>query len=205
VEYSSEFKCLCDKCPNNCCQGELKLSVIDLLRLSKSFKLVFKDSAYQCKEFKVNMLFDSRTKIPYGLFELKINGECPLLERGLCKIYTDEISYPLFKRLGLSLNAKPLICRSYPFMILGMGDPSIRLNSGCKGVPGMKWSYVSKSSIDEQVVREFQVYKVLASNIVWGKSIQDLLEMMVKGLFFDYVEDKLSLVNVSLLEPVNFK
>jgi len=204
MNNSKDFKCLCDQCPNNCCQGELKLSMIDLVRLNESFKLSFNDSAYHFSKGSIRMYVDSVTNIPYGLFKNKADGTCPLLSNGLCTIYDKVINLSLFKSLGLSLNAKPMICRAYPFIIFGMGEPSIHLNSGCKGVHGQRWSYVSKSSIDPLVVREFQFYNAL-TKLVSKESTNDLILMMVNGAFIDYVKDKLKSINQSLLEPVDFK
>jgi len=169
MKFSSEFKCLGLTCPHSCCSGEIKLSVLDLIRFNPEFR----DGSYHLGSARIKVFFDQRSGLPYGLFENK-NGFCPLFKNNLCKFY----------------DKRPLVCRAYPIMIFYPEVAELDLNSGCKGVPGMKWEYVSKESIDPEVVREFEQYKQLIASMA-RESMGKLAELVIKGKLLNYIKSKL--------------
>ena len=169
MKFSSEFNCLGLACPHTCCSGEIKLSVLDLIRLNPEFK----EGSYYLGSAMIKVFFDHRSGLPYGLFVNK-GGFCPLLKDGLCKFY----------------DKRPLVCRAYPIMIFYPEVAELELNSGCKGVSGMKWEYVSKDSIDPEVTEEFKQYKRLIVSMT-RVSMGELAGQVMKGKLLDYIKGKL--------------
>ena len=195
MKYSSEFKCLKDKCPNNCCTNtEIKLSVIDMLRLKEAGISDYKS------------FFNLKTGPPYGVME---GNDCPLLKKGLCTIYDKRINKNsrigrALASKGLSLRAVPLICRSYPIIIVYPELGELGLNSGCKGVEGMKWEYVIRNKVFDEVVYEFRVYRALIKEIMKNKPMNKLALMISEGKFLKYVLKTLEELNINKLESVSF-
>ncbi len=208
MKYSSEFKCLKDKCPNNCCTNtEIKLSVIDLLRLKSIGSLSFDNGKYVFEKGSVSIFFDTRKGWPYGVMDNK-NNACPFLEKGLCSIYEEQIS-PLSKTgkvlsgKGLSLRAVPLICRSYPFMIFYPETGDIGLNSGCKGVPSQRWEYVVRDDLMNEVLHEVSIYRRLMNNI--DLNANHIIKLMKKNKFLRYCLRTLEGLSTANLEEATFK
>ncbi len=207
MKYSSKFKCLKDKCPNNCCTNtEIKLSVIDLLRLKELRNIKYLNGDYVFKEGGVKMCFDLKTGNPYGIMN-NVNNACPFLKNGLCTIYNDGVSSEsrigraLLKK-GLSLRAVPLICRSYPEMIVYPELGEIALNSGCKGVPLNKWEYVSKTPLMSEVTHEYKIYRKLMRGL--SISINKQANLMNDNKFLKTILKRLEELDDSVLETINF-
>lgn len=177
MKYSSEFKCLKEKCPNSCCsKTEIKLSVIDLLKINEILELKYEKGSFKFKDGSAKLYFDARTKNPYAVMNNK-NNDCPLLKNGLCIIHEEEIKSRVGKALkdkGLSTSALPLICRSYPTAIFYPETGKLELNSGCKGVKDMKWEYVIKTPELVQTIRETSLYNEVIKKIKNEKIIKQL-------------------------------
>ncbi|MFA5405856.1 MAG: YkgJ family cysteine cluster protein [Candidatus Nanoarchaeia archaeon] len=157
MKLSRDFKCSGPECVNTCCSGEIKLSVFDMKRLG----VIFKAGNYYVNNVKIDLFFDQRSGLPYGL--LNKNGKCPLLKDGLCSRYAD----------------RPLVCRAYPFMIFYPEVMKLELNNGCKGVPSNKWDYVAKSNV-EPLVKELKEHERVAEQLK-NYSMNELAQQIIQG------------------------
>ncbi len=180
MKYSSEFKCLKEKCPNTCCKGEIKLSLIDALKLS---------------ELGINnykWFIDSRTNNPYAIMNNKQNNECPLLINGLCRIYDKEVRIKELINNDLSINARPLICRVYPEIIFYPETLTLELNSGCPGVS--KWEYVDNKELVRKANHELMILKKLTMNLKRNNT-KALARLLLSNKLSDEIKKELTMIS----------
>jgi len=207
MKYSAEFKCLKEKCPHNCCSNtEVKLSVIDLIKIKDLLGLHYENLNYKFDKHSAHAYFDIRTGYPYAVMNNK-NSSCPLLNNGLCVIHKRTITNSrvseALKSNDLSTSALPLICRSYPLAIFYPETGKLGLNSGCKRVDGMKWEYVSKTPQLEEVTHEVSVYQALMKKLS-NHPTNQLIKLLNNNTFFDKVLETLESIKKDDLEKVSF-
>jgi len=189
-----------EQCPHNCCSNtEIKLSVIDLLKINETLGVTYANANFKFGDASAHLYIDQKTGYPYAVMNNK-NNSCPLLKNSLCIIHEKTLKdTPLGRTLkdkGLSTSALPLICRSYPLAIFYPENGKLELNSGCKGVTEMKWEYVSKTPELIEAMREASIYKAIIK--------KDMIKQIQNNTLLQKTRELLEAITDDELEKTTF-
>lgn len=126
IEYFDEFRCLIDKCPDNCCHG-WSISIDE-----KTYNLNISE-------------LDSKIKSTEPHTMIKQMGKCPFLtESGLCRIH---------KEYGEEFLSDT--CKAYPRFVSEYGDLFIEnIGLSCPAVAQWLVSLDRKCQLEEQIYYE---------------------------------------------------
>lgn len=171
----NNFSCLAEKCKFTCCQKwKIYLSKNDYLKL-KNIKTADKETKEKiCRYVKrIKNGTDHVNDSTYAELKLREDKYCDFLKDGLCSL-----------QISLGYSALPLICRSFPRMIMGSKTFGIEnhLTSACEEAVRLLIDHPDKITV---YMEEISNERELPSDYTIYISDEDLLQRPILEYYWD--------------------